>query len=369
MQSKNIRQSQLVIVYDNEPDKKSTLEKLLQAIRENYKVCIWPKSITVNNQTMSIENLKDINDMFKAGISRDQIIKTINENTFAGANAIDKIKELNLRIPINTTDKWNKPQLNEFNSEEEVKTKPLGWVDKFLTDLYPYNEHLHPAIWDKDNHLLPNVHNDLVKWTNTFIAAMEINKFRVHDIQFKGSMANYIYHKDSDVDIHILVDKLPPENSSIAKELDNKRIVFTKENHYNVAGHPVEFFIRQWNEKHSSDAVYSIMHGKWESIPNPPHKSDIDMPEIKKHFTEFYTKLQNAYDYMLTKTGDKRKAVNNAVKAYKQILSLRATVLDKSKGVEYTPWNLAFKALKRTKFFKYLLTEQRKYRVQDQSTG
>jgi transcription elongation factor Elf1 len=68
----------LVLVYDNEPRNKEIVREMKDAIDEGAQICIWPKSFEE----------KDINEMILAGKAQDEILDTINKNTFCGAQAL-----------------------------------------------------------------------------------------------------------------------------------------------------------------------------------------------------------------------------------------------------------------------------------------
>lgn len=68
----------MVLVYDNEPRNKEIVREMKTAIDANATVCIWPKDIKE----------KDINDMILAGKTQDEILITINKNTFSGPQAL-----------------------------------------------------------------------------------------------------------------------------------------------------------------------------------------------------------------------------------------------------------------------------------------
>jgi transcription elongation factor Elf1 len=78
---RNFPKEIFTIVYDNEKRSPTTRQKIKEAIEENYKVCVWPSYI----------EQKDINDMIKCGISTENILKIINENTFEGLQAKAKL--------------------------------------------------------------------------------------------------------------------------------------------------------------------------------------------------------------------------------------------------------------------------------------
>lgn len=68
----------MVVIYDNERRAKETIKKMHKAVKNGYKVCFWPENVVY----------KDINDMVKYGnMSRDQLIRVIDENTHSGLRA------------------------------------------------------------------------------------------------------------------------------------------------------------------------------------------------------------------------------------------------------------------------------------------
>lgn len=73
----NIDKDEAVLVYDNEPRSRHTIRKIENAIREGYKVCIWPEQLKG----------KDINDMILSGYTPEQIKRIIDKNTYKGLKA------------------------------------------------------------------------------------------------------------------------------------------------------------------------------------------------------------------------------------------------------------------------------------------
>lgn len=68
----NIDKNPFVVVYDNEPRNPHTIKKIERAIREGYKVCIWPNSVEE----------KDVNDM---------VIKRIYKHDYVPTEKITRI--------------------------------------------------------------------------------------------------------------------------------------------------------------------------------------------------------------------------------------------------------------------------------------
>lgn len=73
----NIENSTLV--FDCEFRNKEIMNRIEKAISAGRKVCIWPKHMSQRG--------KDINDFILNGMSEQEIVKTINENTYSGLMA------------------------------------------------------------------------------------------------------------------------------------------------------------------------------------------------------------------------------------------------------------------------------------------
>jgi len=83
MDSKTFMELDSVIVMDNEPRSKEICNYIEKYIEQGYKVCLWPNSVKE----------KDINEMILSGKQSDDIIKTINTNTYQGIEAKLKFTE------------------------------------------------------------------------------------------------------------------------------------------------------------------------------------------------------------------------------------------------------------------------------------
>jgi hypothetical protein len=66
-----------VFVLDNEPRNREVIKQYEKLIKNDYRVCIWPDNITQ----------KDVNDMIRSGMSRREVLETINKNIYSGLSA------------------------------------------------------------------------------------------------------------------------------------------------------------------------------------------------------------------------------------------------------------------------------------------
>jgi hypothetical protein len=66
-----------IVVYDNEPHSPTTVKKIAAAIKNGYKVCIWPDNVKE----------KDINQMVLEGRTPEKVREIIDTNFFSGLEA------------------------------------------------------------------------------------------------------------------------------------------------------------------------------------------------------------------------------------------------------------------------------------------
>ena len=71
------------VVLDNERRSKDTIRRMEHAINLGCRVCIWPLS----------SNLKDVNEMIKSGITPNEVLKIIVNNSYKGTKAMLKLKQ------------------------------------------------------------------------------------------------------------------------------------------------------------------------------------------------------------------------------------------------------------------------------------
>lgn len=72
-----------VFVLDNEPRSADTIRRMEHAINLGCRVCIWPLS----------SELKDVNEMIKSGITPNELLKIIVNNSYNGTKARLKLKQ------------------------------------------------------------------------------------------------------------------------------------------------------------------------------------------------------------------------------------------------------------------------------------
>lgn len=82
----------------------------------------------------------------------------------------------------------------------------------------------------------------------------------VKDIILLGSNANYNYTKDSDLDIHILLEQSQLDNDLYPKLFDAYRRLFMKKYSVQFFGIPVELYIEEAGLPAVSSGIYSVLN-------------------------------------------------------------------------------------------------------------
>lgn len=241
-------------------------------------------------------------------------------------------------------EKWTiyAPVVDEALSPDEV-------------DLTSFNikHNLNPKFW-KDGKLDSRIRMKLLDIADDFIEFLGVDWVKPDDIIITGSLANYNWSKKhSDIDLHILLDY-----SKIDKRIDfvsnyfhaQKKIWNDEHKHINIYGFPVELYVQDSNEIHTSSGVYSLEKNEWITKPQRDKiaKVKVNKTFIKEKVSE-YTKKIDKLIYINNKVTDDynlRKLLKKSEKLFDKIKNNRRNSL-KNKNTEITEGNLIFKCLRR----------------------
>ena len=186
--------------------------------------------------------------------------------------------------------------------------------------------------------LKPEVRKVLLKIAYDFLETLD-PKMSLRDITLTGSMANYNYTSESDIDLHVLFDYSDSgESGMLVKDLfDAKRRIWNDAHSIKVRDHDVELYAQDTNEPHHSTGVFSVLRNKWLVVP---HRTN---PEIDEEYV--LKKSQDIMDRIdfLVGLEDKRSSLQNTKD---KIMKMRKAGLER-KG-EFAEENLIFKTLRNT---------------------
>ena len=212
---------------------------------------------------------------------------------------------------------------------------------------------LNSMIWNNGK-LNYRVRLKLIDIAYDFMEDSKLNTDLISDIIITGSLANYNWSKYSDIDLHIIIDlKKISDDIDLSKEyVDSKKKIWN-DTHTNLSiyGFPVEIYIQDESEKHTSSGVYSILRNKWLIKPSKEHPY-IDKEKIKQKSASLINRIDNLY-LELSRHGNNAKIGEEANKLYKKIKKMRKSGLET--GGEFSVENIVFKVLRRTEYISKLI--------------
>ena len=230
-------------------------------------------------------------------------------------------------------------------------------LEKFkIEDAINFHDELNPLLFDENNKLKPNIKNQLEIITDDFIEYMGIPDLAVEDVIITGSNVAFTYTPHSDIDLHLLVDFAKLPESDVYKELFNaKKSLYNDTYEITIRDIPVELYVQDTAQSHTSLGEYSLMQDKFTRIPS---KQRANLDEISAEH-KFERLEQLAIEGLKSKDIEKVNNVLSIIKRYRQ------AGLD-NKG-EFGPENLAFKAIRSKGYFQALFDLRNKLRAQQLS--
>lgn len=228
--------------------------------------------------------------------------------------------------------------------------------------LHPKQE-MNQDIW-KNGKMDIFVRRQLLKIAKHFITSFDISDFKIKDVIMTGSLANYNWDENnSDIDLHIIVDFDDiDENEKLVKSFfDELRTNWNnKHSGISVYGYPVEVYVQDEDERHSSSGVYSILTDEWVIEPSVDKMSrEIDDDLVTYMADEFMERIDDLEERMLLvmdEIGDETfdDILEEANNIYKEIKDTRRQDVD-SPSFELSTGNLVFKVLRRNGYIGKLL--------------
>ncbi len=208
---------------------------------------------------------------------------------------------------------------------------------------------LSPLIWETEDKMKDDVRKVLLLNAKRFIEFSDVENLKFKDIILTGSMANYNYNDNSDLDIHIVLDFSQISNNKefVGDFFKMKKQLWSELLPIQVKGHDVELYFQDSNEPHHSTGTYSLMKNDW--INKPIKKIiNIDTADVQLKASDF----MNAIDDLESNVDSenflkKHEQLKNKIKKYRQ------TGLD-NKG-EFSVENLVFKVLRNTGYLEKLV--------------
>jgi len=219
---------------------------------------------------------------------------------------------------------------------------------------------LSPLIWENDE-LKPEVRKTLLMNAKRFIEFSDAEKLKFDDVILTGSVANFNYNEDSDLDVHIILDfsQISENKEFVGDFFKLKKQLWADKLPIQVKGHDVEMYFQDSKEPHHSSGTYSLIKNGW--IRKPTQKIiNVDSADVQLKSADIMNGIEdlesnvNEKDFL-----KKHEQLKNKIKKYRQ--SGLAT------GGEYSVENLVFKILRNTGFLEKMVELKNNYLTQELS--
>jgi hypothetical protein len=209
-----------------------------------------------------------------------------------------------------------------------------------LGDAVKFHRRLNPRIWGRDEHLLPEVRERLLAIAADFQEFLGVEDLNVQDITISGSNAAYSYTKNSDIDLHLVVE-MPAD--PVYQELFNaKKYQYNSEHNIKIGGADVELYVQPADQAHHSLGIYSVKNSDWISIPQRK-RAQIDDACVRDKTADLDARIHAAV---------KSKNINTMSTLWDKIKTMRKTGLEQHG--EFGCENIAFKMLRNSGCIKLL---------------
>jgi len=176
-----------------------------------------------------------------------------------------------------------------------------------LADAVKFHDRLNHRLWDRSEHLHPQVHAKLMEIARDFQEFLGVPDLDIKDITISGSNAAYNYTPNSDIDLH------------------------------------VELYVQNPNQEHHSQGIYSLLRNAWVSVPRRK-KANIDDISTRSKYEDLVARIDATIA-----TGNYERLSE----LMKKIRAMRQSGLEQQG--EFGADNLAFKMLRNNGYIKRLV--------------
>lgn len=147
-----------------------------------------------------------------------------------------------------------------------------------LKEALELHANLNPALWDKNQNLLPEVEDRLHKIVNKFQSECML-PLDIVDVHLVGSNASFNYTSHSDLDVHIVVnfDLIDADKEILMAAYNLQKAKFNSDYDISIRGIEIELYIEDINSNTMSNGIYSLYEKRWIKKPQPIQVPDIDV--------------------------------------------------------------------------------------------
>ena len=262
----------------------------------------------------------------------------------------------------------------------QIKKNPRSWSSKYwsrnnvsdvlkeivepdVVDVSSLQMHdtLSPFIWENDEKIKSDVRETLLLNAKRFIEFSDVENLKFNDVILTGSMSNYNYNENSDLDVHIILDfnQISENKEFVGDFFKLKKQLWTDKLPIQIKGHDVEMYFQDSAEPHHSSGTYSLIKNDW--VRKPTKKIiNIDSADVQLKSAD----IMNSIDDLESNRNEKNflkkhELLKNKIKKYRQ------TGLDNIG--EFSVENLVFKVLRNTGYLEKMVEMKNDYLTKELS--
>lgn len=223
-----------------------------------------------------------------------------------------------------------------------------------LVEKLEIHNELNPKLWDNDK-LKDDVRNKLIDIIDQFKSTVDI-PLHIVDAHIVGSQASYNYTKDSDLDLHLIVnfDLYDASKEILQVAFNALKTRFNSDYDISFKGIDVEIYVEDIRSTTLSNGIYSVMKDAW--IKHPEKLTNLPQVDVSSTVDMLKKKIQVVLN---SKDASKIEQMIN------ELYELRKNSLDISG--EYGEGNLAFKEIRNLGLLDELRDAYKQYRAKELS--
>lgn len=203
-----------------------------------------------------------------------------------------------------------------------------------------YHDVLNPKLWNNTTKKLkPEVRETLLRFADAWLDFAKIPRDLVLDVYFTGGNANYNYTSQSDIDVHVVVDKrlFGVDRGFLDEYMKTKKSLWAATHHVHVYGFGLEPYTQDVSDSFpAGQGVYSLQRDEWVLPPVQGHYDFESDKALEKRVDELAHRIDELINH---------GAGRSRLKQMKDKLNaLRTAGLERAG--EFSRENLIFKELR-----------------------
>ena len=192
---------------------------------------------------------------------------------------------------------FNFKKLN--NMVEDIDISKYNLDESLDLSSFEIQNKLNPKFW-KNDLLDSRIRLKLLDIADDFTDFLKVDWVKPEDITMTGSLANYNWSEEySDIDLHIIMDfkKVDKRVDFVREYFQSKKDLWNqKHKDIRILNYPVELYVQDKNEPHSSSGIYSLEKNDWIVKPERKEPTKKNLNQAEKDAEKWMDKIDSLID-------------------------------------------------------------------------